>query len=164
VDEADVIVAAFELYRARNYAGVVAACTSAVESNPNENQLRLILAKALLQLRRDTEAQHQISEYMRRQPRCPEAYQMLGALALRRDELKSAEIFFKESLRLSPGNTDVEELLAIVTALIQPIAAGEKLPAAPVAVGCTFSNERGPRRSRRPRRFPAGTLADDSTD
>lgn len=146
--------AAIELFRARNYPGVVAACNAAMEDDPEHIHLRLLLAKALLALRRDTEAQQQISECMRRDPSCPTPYQLLGTLALRRDELKSAEIFFKESLRLQPDNQEVAELLTIVLSLLQPIAAGEKLPAAPVAVGCPLSRPR-PRR-----RLALGTESD----
>lgn len=158
MDRAGTMRAAMELFQSRNFPGVVAACTEAVNDEPDSHHLRLLLAKALLALRRDTEAQHQISEYMQRRPQCPDAYHLLGKLALRRDELKSSEIFFKESLRLEPGNREVAELLTIVLCMLQPIVAGEKLPAAPVTVGCTFSNES---RGRRPRRFPQGTVSDD---
>jgi len=150
--------AAIELFQSRNYSGVVAACLGVVEEDPDNHHIRLLLAKALLALRQDTEAQQHISECMQRQPQCPTAYHLLGKLALRRDELKSAEIFFKESLRLEPGNSEVNELLSITLSMLQPTVSGEKLPAAPVTVGCTFNNQS---KRRPPRRFPKGTLSDD---
>ncbi len=103
--------AALELFHNRNHPGVVAVCQGALTDDPGNMHLRLLLARALLALRRDAEAQHELSLCLEHSPRCPEAYRLLGELALRRDELKSAEIFARESLRLDPGNDTSRELL-----------------------------------------------------
>lgn len=162
--------AALELYRGRNYPGVVAVCTAALADSPTHIPMRLLLAKSLLALRRDVEAQQELSECLRREPRCSQAYRLLGELALRRDELKSAEIFFREALRIDPSDKDIHDWLEITLSLYQPTAAVEKLPAATVAVGCPSPPTRdifdelprAPVEAKRPgrRRFPKGTCSD----
>jgi len=127
--------AALELFHNRNHAGVVAVCQGALADDPGNVHLRILLARALLALRQDADAQHELSLCLEHSPRCPDAYRLLGELALRRDELKSAEIFARESLRLDPSNDASRELLEIVRSLVRPTAAVEKLPAATVAVG-----------------------------
>lgn len=148
--------AALELFAARSYPGVVAVCDGALDDDPDNLHLRLLRARALLALRRDADAQLELSACLQREPRNPDAYRLLGELALRRDELKSAEIFARESLRLDPHNQDTAELLDIVLSLFQPTAAVEKLPAATVAVGCPSPPPSGGGRGR----FPAGTHAE----
>jgi len=161
--------AALELFHNRNHPGVVAVCHGALADDPGNVHLRLLLARALLALRQDAEAQHELSLCLEHSPRCPEAYRLLGELALRRDELKSAEIFARESLRLDPGSDSSRELLEIVRSLVRPTAAVEKLPAATVAVGHLSppSSPPSPSPSSRPRppgrgRIAAGTSSDDA--
>lgn len=158
MDSAAVLRAALELFQCRNYSGVVAVCADAVESDPDNIELRLLLARALLALRRDVEAQQELSRCLQDNPRCPDAYLLLGELAMRRDELKSAEIFFRETMRLDPSNRDASELLDIILAMHQPTGAVEKLPAATVPVGCP-SHDPQPRR--RGPRFAYGTCDDE---
>ncbi len=136
VKSAALYQAALELYRCRSYSGAVAVCTGAVDECPENVALRLLLARALLALRRDVEAQHHLSHCLQIDPRCAEAYFHLGELAMRRDELKSAEIFLREALRIDPSSEDSRVLLGIIESLHQPTAAVEKLPAATAAVGC----------------------------
>ena len=136
MDSSAILRAALELFQCRNYSGVVAVCADAVESNPEQMELRLLLARALLALRRDVEAQRELSRCLHDNPRCSSAYLLLGELAMRRDELKSAEIFFREALRLDPSNHQALELLDIILAMHQPTGAVEKLPAATAPVGC----------------------------
>jgi tetratricopeptide (TPR) repeat protein len=154
--------AALELYRGRNYSGVVAVCTAALADAPQHIPLRLLLSKSLLALRRDVEAQQELSECLRREPRCSTAYRLLGELALRRDELKSAEIFFREALRIDPSDKDINDWLEITLSLYQPTAAVEKLPAATVAAGCPSPPTRDPIEAKQSgrRRFPKGTCSD----
>lgn len=140
-----VMRAALELFSNRNYSGVVAVCEGAIDDHPDNLHLRILQARALLALRRDTEAQYALSECLQRSPRCPDAYRLLAELALRRDELKSAEIFARESLRLDPAHPETHDLLGIILSSLRPTAAVEKLPAATAAVS-RLSRDPGPTR------------------
>lgn len=126
--------AALELYGARQYPGVVAACLDALLDDPENLNLRLLRARALMALRRDAEAQVEIRECLRIEPRCGAAYRSLGELAARRDEIESAKIFLREALRLDPGDSEAREWLDVVQAMVRSTAAAEKLPAAAAAV------------------------------
>ncbi len=134
-----VMRAALELFHNRNYPSVVAVCEAALDEDPGDLPMRLLLSRALLALRRDAEAQEGLSEALRREPRCAEAYRLLAQMAMRRDELKSAEIFAREAMRLDPDNNDTRELLDLILRFCRPTATVEKLPAATVAVGRPFS-------------------------
>jgi tetratricopeptide (TPR) repeat protein len=151
--------AALELFKARQYPGVVAVLTDALLEDPDNLAVRLLRARALAALRRDEEAQRELRECLRRDPACAAAYRLLGELSLRRDDLSSAEIFLKEAVRLAPDDQESTELLDIVKGLTQPTVAVEQLPAATVTVGCIDSPE--PRRAQpRPPRLAQGTCAE----
>ncbi len=147
--------AATELCRCQSFSGAAAFCASSLETNPDNIALRLLYAQALLALRQDTEAQKQLQQCLRAKPRCAQAYRMLGELALRRDELKSAEIFFREALRLEPADKNTELLLDVVLGMLRPTAVVKKLPADSTAVGCPFPPPPAGRKD-----FPAGTQSD----
>lgn len=103
-------------------------------------ELRLLLGRSLMALRRDAEAQSEVAQVLKLRPRCPEAYQLLGELAFRRDELNAAEIFFREALRIQGKHAHTQVLLDVVMSLKQetrtrPAAAAAKLPAASAAAG-----------------------------
>ena len=151
-----VLRAALELFHNRNFSGVVAVCQGALTDDSENVHLRMLLARALLALRLDADAQQELSECLRYAPRNADAYRLLGELALRNDELKSAEIFVRESLRLEPAHTEAADLLEIIRSLYQPTAAVEKLPAATAAVGCP-SPPPLPKARRKKGRFPLGT-------
>jgi len=135
VDSASVMRAARELFSARQYPGVVAACQDALLDDPTNIFLRLLRARALMALRRDAEAQNEISECLRIEPGLAPAYRLLGELAARRDESESAKIFLKEALRLDPHDAEAREWLGVVEAMVRSTAAADKLPAAAAAVG-----------------------------
>lgn len=126
--------AALELYGARQYPGVVAACQDALFDDPGNVNLRLLRARALMALRRDAEAQNEISECLRLEPGFGAAYRVLGELAARRDEIESAKIFLHEALRLDPDDTEAREWLEVVHAMVRSTAAADKLPAAAAVV------------------------------
>ncbi len=130
-----VLEGASELYRQRNFAQVVTTCRAELAAAPDDVDLRILLARALMALRRDSEAQAEVSQCLRLRPRCPEAYQLLGELAFRRDELRAAEIFLREALRLNGEDAHSKVLLDIIQAMIKPAAAAAKLPAATAAAG-----------------------------
>jgi len=86
-------------------------------------------------LRRDAEAQTEISECLRIEPGIAAAYRLLGELAARRDEIESAKIFLREAMRLDPDDAEASEWLGVVEAMVRSTAAADKLPAAAAAVG-----------------------------
>ncbi len=142
MDGPSVRAAATEIFRQRNFSQVVAACREALATIPEDVELRLLLGRALMALRRDAEAQIEVAHCLKLRPRCPEAYQLLGELAFRRDELNAAEIFFREALRLQGRDTHTQVLLDVVHSLRfsnqsknRPAAAAAKLPAASAAAG-----------------------------
>jgi hypothetical protein len=149
---------------------VVAACREALVTFPDALELRLLLARALMALRRDAEAQVEVAQCLRIVPRCPDAYQLLGELAFRRDEMDAAEIFFREALRLNESDVHSCVLLDIIQSLkARPAAAAAKLPAASAAAGLSSGRlqafaapppgeaERGPPRAGRRKRTALGS-------
>lgn len=152
------IEAAAELMAARHFSQAVAACRAELQVDPDDVDLRLLLARALMALRRDGEAQIEVAAALRARPRCPEAYGLLGELAFRRDELRASEIFLREALRLSPGDAFASELLTLVRSRIQPAAAAAKLPAASAAAGPFSPRQRVSRLARGTEPAPIAAL------
>lgn len=120
--------AATELFRQRNFAQVVTACRADLGVRPDDVRLRILLARALMALRRDGEAQSEVSAALRHDPTCAEAYQLLGELAFRRDELRAAEIFLREALRLDAEDHHSRVLLDIIQAMTKPTASPPPIP------------------------------------
>ncbi len=110
-----VLATANELFEARHYPGVLALVDDALQTEPESVPLLLLRARARFALRRDLEAQADLRDIIVLDPQCASAYRLLGELAARRDEYDSAAIFFRETLRLSPGDPDVVDWLAIVS-------------------------------------------------
>lgn len=127
--------AASALLAARHYPEVVSTCRTELELDPDNVDLRLILAEALMALRRDAEAQLEVAAVLQIEPHAPGAYRMLGELAWRRSELRAAGIFLREALRLDPDDEHAQVLLRLVQHRKQPAAAAAKLPAASAAAG-----------------------------
>ena len=144
--DSPVLAAALELFQARHYPGVVAACADALLELPpgdaSAGPIHLLAARSLLALRRDTEAQVEIRACLRLDPQCAAAYRLLGELSARADELSSATIFLREAIRLGPDDLEAHEWLALVENLARPTAAAAKLPAAKAAVGRTSPSVR----------------------
>lgn len=130
-----VLATAAELFEARHYPGVVALINDALEEDPEHVPLLLVRARAHIALRRDLEAQADLRDIIRLDPQCSLAYRLLGELAARRDENESAAIFFREALRLNPGDRDAADWLAIVDKPARPAAVAPKLPAPATAAG-----------------------------
>src|ERR1043165_7037033 len=95
-----VIATALELFAARHYPGVVAVCTDALDDEPECIPLLLFRARANVALRHDLEAQADLLDVIRLDPRSTAAYRLLGELAARNDENAAAAQFFREALRL----------------------------------------------------------------
>jgi hypothetical protein len=130
-----VIATAYELFEARHYPSVIALISDALEDEPEHVPLLVLRARASIALRRDLEAQADLRDIIRLDPQCGTAYRLLGQLAARRDENESAAIFFREALRLDPGDREASEWLQILGATSRPAAAAHKLPAPAVAAG-----------------------------
>lgn len=155
-----VIATATELFEGRHYPGVVAMCTDALEDEPECVPLLLIRARARLALRHDLDAQADLRDLIRLDPRCAMAYRLLGELAARRDQNDSAATFFREALRLDPGDREAADWLLIAGASIRPAAVAQKLPAPATAAGRFPSAGEPDRRSSRSEsqpRFARGT-------
>jgi hypothetical protein len=131
----NVLAAARELLHQRHYDDVVEACQTALDIVPNHVGLRLLLAESLMSMRRDAEAQAEVAAALKVSPACPDAFRLLGALAFRRDELRAAEVFLREALRVAPHDHSSSQLLEKVRLRKPPAAAAAKLPAASAAAG-----------------------------
>jgi len=132
-------------------------CTDALESEPDCVPLLLIRGRAHIALRRDLDAQADLRDIIRLDPACSLAFRLLGELAARRNENESAAIFFREALRLDPGDREAADWLLIVDASVRPAAVATKLPAPATAAG-RFSRAPSPELVvDRPGRFARGT-------
>ena len=129
-----VIATASELFECRHYPGVVAMCSDALEGEPDCVPLLLIRAKAHIALRRDLDAQADLRDIIRLESQCATAYRLLGELAARRNENDSAAIFFREAVRLDPGDREAADWLLVIDSL-RPAAVAQKLPAPAAAAG-----------------------------
>ena len=134
-----VLAAARELLQQRHFEEVIDACKTALSIAPKHVELRLLHAEALMLLRRDGEAQREVALALREYPSCPQAYRLLGELAFRRDELRAAETFLREALRVSPTDHSSASLLEMVQRRKTPAAAAAKLPAASAAAGTSLA-------------------------
>ena len=125
-------------------------CADALEDEPECVPLLLIRARSHIALRRDLDAQADLRDLIRLDPGCGLAYRLLGELAARRNENQSAAIFFREAIRLDPGDREAADWLSIVDS-IRPAAVATKLPAPATAAG-RVPRERPVTRTRLPER------------
>lgn len=100
----DIVQTATELFENGHFSSVVAVCTDALGEHPDDIEVRTLLARALVALRQDAQAERQLGELLRRDANSSMAFQLLGEVAYRRDDLQSAQIYFRESWRLDPKN------------------------------------------------------------
>jgi tetratricopeptide (TPR) repeat protein len=150
LDSRAVFKSALELFRGRYYSDVVALCRSGLQKHADDVALRLLLARALIALRRDIEARQELRHAIAAQPDCAEAYRLLGDLALLCDELDAAAAFFRAAARFDPGDARTAELLRFLKPRSQPTEAVEQLPAATAPVGPIFRRHgAAPKRGRR---------------
>lgn len=171
------IAIASELFECRHYGSAVATCSSVLEDDPACVPLLLIRARCFIAMRRDADAQADLRTIIQLDSRCALAYRLLGELAARKDENASAAIFFRESIRLDPGDQDARDWLLVVdpAAAALPVARPSH-SRAPVAQPRTATNARSlsaPARARAespsfetresgaPHRFARGTQSPD---
>jgi hypothetical protein len=125
-----VIATASELFEARHYPSVLAVCADALDAEPECLPLLLLRARAHIALRRDVDAQADLRDVIRLDAECSLAFRLLGELAARRDENESAAVFFRETLRLDPGDRSAHDWLQIVDATARTTRAAARQPAA----------------------------------
>ncbi len=113
---------ACELLEARQYPGVVALVSDALDDTPECVPLLLIRARAHTALRRDLDAQADLRDIIRLDPSCIAAFRLLGELATRRNENAAAAVFFREALRLDPDDLEAADWLLVVGSSIRPAA------------------------------------------
>ena len=133
------LMEAEKLFQSRQYGSVASVCAQALELEPDNLDLRILRARALMALRRDEEAKRELSRALRWHPASGEAYRLLGELAIRRGKLKAASTFLRQAVRYSDENACAQGLLELIESSTQPTVAVEKLPAATATVGCPFS-------------------------
>lgn len=155
-----VIATATELFAARHFPGVVAMCSDALDDEPECVPLLLIRARARIALRHDLEAQADLRDVIRLDPTSGLAYRLLGELAARRDENASAAVFFREALRLDPGDREAHDWLMIVDPSSRPAAVASQLPASAAAAGHFSPRASSPSQARLAR----GTQPPDQVD
>jgi tetratricopeptide (TPR) repeat protein len=133
------VMEAERLFQSQQYAIAASMCAEALELEPDNLDLRILRARALMALRRDEEAKRELSRALRWHPASGEAYRLLGELAIRRGKLKAASTFLRQAVRFSDENASARDLLDLIESSSQPTVAVEKLPAATATVGCPFS-------------------------
>ncbi|HSK01228.1 MAG TPA: hypothetical protein VK932_08300 [Kofleriaceae bacterium] len=156
------IATAAELYEGRHYPGVIALCSDALDEEPECVPLLLMRARSRIALRRDLEAQADLRDVIRVDPGCAPAYRLLGVLASRRNENAAASTFFREALRLDPGDREAADWLLVADASPRPAAVAQKLPA-PAAAAGRFSSDSEPRFARGTRQPPRGACEERPT-
>lgn len=119
VECASLMVAAAELLEQGHYPSVVAVCSAVLADEPDNVPVRLMLARALIWLRDDALATRHLGEALELDPLSGVAFQLLGEIAMQREELASARIYFREALRLDPDNREARSWLDVVEALEQ---------------------------------------------
>jgi tetratricopeptide (TPR) repeat protein len=136
--------AAEKLFHAHEYGSAASMCAEALECDPDNLNLRILRARALMALRRDGEAKRELSRALRWHPAAGAAYRLLGELAIRAGKVDAAKTFLRHALRCKDGPARglldlLEGSNQPVDSSIQPTVAVEKLPAATATVGCSFS-------------------------
>ena len=109
-------------------------CSDALDDEPECVPLLLIRARARMALRRDLDAQADLRDVIRLDPRCGIAYRLLGELAARQDENAAAAAFLREALRLDPDDHEAHDWLMVVGAASEPrrsVATPLETPRAP---------------------------------
>ena len=160
VDPRSITLAASELFEQGHYPGVVAVCTDALASVADHIELRILLARALIALRQDALARRQLGLILQQDPNSSIAFELLGEIAFRADDLGSAEIYFRESTRLNAYNEGAQIWLDLVESMNRvddlPLVLKPKHPRPTTERRYSAQHNSSLQRPRR-RRFPKGT-------
>lgn len=114
-----------ELYRAGQYAGVVAVCTQALELAPMEPALLLERACAWIALWRPDQAYADLHEVLLVEPTCVRAYRVLGQLLLQGGKLAGARDAFRRALSLDPQDEAARAALEALESRLAEVARGK---------------------------------------
>ena len=119
MDPRDLKRAATELYEQGHYSGVFAVCADALAEQPEDNELRTLLIRALVALRQDSLAQRHLRDLLEREPESSFAFQMFGEIAFRGDDLAAAELYFREAWQLDRQNASARIWLDLVQGMLR---------------------------------------------
>jgi len=95
--EPTVVQTARELNRGRHHAAVVALAGATLEDDPTDVPLRVELARALVGLKRDAEAQFHLSRCVELDTTCADAFRVLAEIAVLRQDARAAELFLRDA-------------------------------------------------------------------
>lgn len=127
--EDEPLLCARALYRAGQYAGVVAVCTQALELSPMDPALLLERACAWIALWRPDQAYADLHEVLLVDATCVRAYRVLGQLLLQGGKLTGARDAFRRALALAPADEEALAALQAVETRLAEVARGK--PEAP---------------------------------
>lgn len=117
----DDLLCARELYRAGQYAGVVAVCTQALERSPMDPELLLERACAWIALWRPDQAYADLHEVLLVDATCVRAYHVLGQLLLQSGKLTGARDAYRRALALAPQDEPALAALLAVEARLAEV-------------------------------------------
>jgi tetratricopeptide (TPR) repeat protein len=96
--------------KTRDYRSAAEAFEQALRYNDSENA-HLGLGIAYFHLREDRLSERELTRAVELNPRQPAAYQVLGELAYRRDDLETAASHWQKAVELDPANAAVKARL-----------------------------------------------------
>ncbi len=119
----DVTARAKQLISERKYQDAVRACRRVLLSRPDEVQVRLLLAQALLALGRHDEVRIEMLALSRKAPSEGAVHRLLGEAYIRGGQAEAAANALREALRLDPDDEDARDLLEEVGEVESPAPA-----------------------------------------
>ncbi len=103
--------AGFEFLKTKDYRSAVDAFEQAIRSDDAVPAAHLGLGTAYFYLKEDRLSQRELERAAELNPRDPVAYQILGELSYRKDDLETAASFWQKALDLDPSNGAVKARL-----------------------------------------------------
>lgn len=107
----DAAARAKQLIAERKYQDAVRACRRVLLSRPDEVEVRLLLAQALLALGRHDEVRIEMLALSRKAPEIGAIHRLLGEAYIRGGQPESAAAALREALRLDPDDDEARDLL-----------------------------------------------------
>lgn len=102
----------------------IAVCRSGLERHPGYLSARVTLGRALFEIGRLDEAQHELQTVLSGAPNNLPALRGLGEIAQRRGDLKSALAHYRRALGLARSDPDMQQLVADLTRQVARVPAG----------------------------------------
>ncbi len=97
--------------KARDYRSAAEAFEQALRYNDSSENAHLGLGIAYFHLREDRLSERELTRVVELNPRQPAAYQVLGELAYRRDDLETAASHWQKAVEMDPSNAAVKARL-----------------------------------------------------